>query len=306
MGNNPGVAAVLLNWNGLGDTVECIASLKELNGPAVSVVVVDNGSANGEAEKIEQLFPDIRLIRSRENIGFAAGNNLGIKWAAENGFEYIWILNNDTTVEKDSLSRQMSHFSRGDVGAVGAKIKIYGKDLIWSKGIDLFRFSLFPPGIRFFSNIDEGKKDDRGEGQRDRAYISGCSMLIRSGIKAKYFDERYFAYCEDMELCHRITAEGYRIVYEPGAVIHHKAAASSGGEKFNTVTAYWGYRNKLLFMKDACSPALRMLLIPAYLSCLLRDIFRIIFRYGRKKELFAAVLNGARDGARYFTGKGGK
>lgn len=306
MENSSRVAAVLLNWNGLWDTVECIASLKELNDPAVSVVVVDNGSANGEAEKLKQLFGDIHLIRSVKNIGFAAGNNLGIKWAVDNGFEYIWILNNDTTVEKNSLGGQLIHFRHQGVGAVGAKIKIYGKNLIWSKGIDLFKLSLFPPWVRYFSNIDEGKEDDRREDPCDRGYISGCSILLRASMEAKYFDEKYFAYCEDMELCHRIRKEGYRIVYEPGAVIYHKAAASSGGEKFNAVTAYWGYRNKLFFLKDACAPVVRALLIPAYLLCLLRDVIRIIFRYGRKKELLQAVFKGARDGARYFTLKGGK
>ena len=94
----PSVFIVVLNWNGLADTLECVRSLDAIEYQNRTVVVVDNGSANAEADQLEAARPGLIVLRSRENLGYAGGNNLGIRLALERGADYVWLLNNDTIV----------------------------------------------------------------------------------------------------------------------------------------------------------------------------------------------------------------
>ena len=96
--SEPAVFIVVLNWNGLADTLECVRSLDALTYSKRTVVVVDNGSANAEADRLEAAVPGLTVLRSGENRGYAGGNNLGIRYALERGADYIWLLNNDTVV----------------------------------------------------------------------------------------------------------------------------------------------------------------------------------------------------------------
>ncbi|MDD3088417.1 MAG: glycosyltransferase family 2 protein [Candidatus Omnitrophica bacterium] len=297
----PRVAIVLINWNGFDDTSACIESLSEMDYPEYSIIVVDNASGCDDAARLKEKYPFINVLRNTINRGFAGGNNDGIKWAIANGFEFIWVLNNDTVVEKGSLRSQMKRMFDPEVGAVGSKIKIYSTDLIWSEGVDLIKITLFPPHAGFFSNSGEGRRDDGMPAMhREVSYISGCSILLRGRMKNIFFDERYFAYCEDMDLSRRIREEGYKLVYEPGSVVYHKVSKSTGGKKFGKTAAYYTYRNKLLFLKDACPRWKSILLLPFYFLCMLRDLWRIIFFYDGKADLFSAVFRGASDGIGYF------
>ncbi|MBU1657123.1 MAG: hypothetical protein KKB12_03030, partial [Candidatus Omnitrophica bacterium] len=94
--------------------------------------------------------------------------------------------------------------------------------------------------------------------------------------------------------------EGCRLVYEPGSVVYHKATRSSGGHKFNEITAYYGYRNKIIFIRDAFGLYVLLLLMPFYAACFLRDIAKTVLFYDRKKILIRAMMKGFIDGARYI------
>lgn len=290
------VVILLLNWNGFDDTVACVKSIHELTYKQYVIVVVDNASQNSEGIRLKQLFPNIHLIQNETNRGFTGGNNVGLEWAKKEGYSYVWVLNNDTIVDKDALTYQMQQMDDKKVGAVGSKIKICGTDLIWSKGLYLFHLSLRPPRIYFFSNIGEGKLDNILEKPRDIENISGCSMLLNTEMASCFFADEFFTYCEDMDICHRIRKEGYAIRYEPRSIVYHKVSRSTGGEKFNPYTAYYSYRNKLLFLRRTFSFPFMSVLFGVYVACLLRDVARILLKHENKKDLLLAVGNGVKDG----------
>lgn len=294
--NNPRIAIIILNWNGFADTIECLESLNKLEYENYKIVLVDNASDNDEGDKIKERFPEIHLIKNDINKGFAGGNNVGIKWARENDYHYAWILNNDTVIEKESLKYQISHFEDEKTGAVGSKIKIYNTNLIWSKGIYLLNISLTSKPIKFFSNIDEGKEDIILESSKELKYISGCSILLRTDMENIFFDEAFFAYCEDMDVCYRIHKEGYKLIYEPRSVVYHKNARSTGGTKFNRHTLYYSYRNKLYFLRKFYPYYISYLISPIYCVCLFRDFIRAIFFYSNKRVLMKAMVYGVLDG----------
>src|SRR2546425_7090973 len=117
------VAIIVLNWNGWRDTVQCLTSLKKLSYPNVRIVVVDNRSTDDSVSQIRQAFPDEAIIEVEKNLGFAGGCNVGIRHALEAGAEYVWLLNNDTTVDARALGA-MVEMADADakLGAVGSAI----------------------------------------------------------------------------------------------------------------------------------------------------------------------------------------
>ena len=299
MPENLRVAVILVNWNGYKDTAACLRSLRGIKYGAFKVVVVDNNSSGSEGIKLKESFPEISLIQNKVNRGFAGANNDGLKWARLNGFEAAWVLNNDTVVDQDSLGFQIKHFSKNNVAAVGSKILFFRSDRIWSRGVRMLDFSLKFPFIHFFSNVGEGEQNKDEKKPRDVSYISGCSILLRIDKSEAYFDEKYFAYCEDMDLCFRLRNKGYRLVYEPGSIVRHKASKSTGGKKYNRTTLYYTTRNKLYFFRDhlgVCS----VLLWPVYGLNLVQTITKILlFSHGRK-DLIKAAFSGFIDGMKYY------
>lgn len=292
------VAVILINWNGYEDTTACLESLRKINYDPLKVVVVDNNSTEQEGEKLKECFPDIELIQNGTNRGFAGANNDGLTWAKTKGYKTAWILNNDTVVEPDSLRYQINHLMNEDIAAVGSKILYSENQRIWSRGVRLFDFSLKFPFIHFCSNVDEGKLDSKNQKAEDVAYISGCSILLRTDAAEAYFNEHYFAYCEDMDLCYRLKKEGYRLIYEPKSVVRHKATRSTGGKKFNNITLYYSTRNKLYFIRDNLGLS-GLFLLPIYGLNLFQTGLRILLFSRYKKDLLNAVIHGFFDGIKY-------
>jgi GT2 family glycosyltransferase len=119
----PKVGVVVLNWNGKEDTLACLESLASVTYPAFEIYVVDNGYSDGSVPVVRSRFPNSTVIENGRNLGFAGGNNVGIRYALERGADYVLILNNDTLVAPDLLDRMMGAALReSDVGVVGAKI----------------------------------------------------------------------------------------------------------------------------------------------------------------------------------------
>lgn len=99
----PKVSIVILNWNGVKDTLECLESCFKIDYPNFEVIVVDNASLDGSLEKIKEKFPQVTLLQNSQNLGYAEGNNVGMRYAVTRGADYFWLLNNDTTVEVGAL-----------------------------------------------------------------------------------------------------------------------------------------------------------------------------------------------------------
>lgn len=243
----PRVALVIVNYRGREDTLACLESVATLTYPDRDVLLIDQDSKDGTPEAVRGLYPWVHIIENPVNNGFAGGNNLGIRVALEQrGADYIFLLNNDTTVEPGLLEPLIA-LAEGDsaIGIVGPKMLYFDRpDVIWSAGgrIDWRGGSLL---------IGEGEPDDTKETTtRDVDFIVGCGLLVKRAVLERIglFDERYFLYYEETDLCARARKAGWRIVYQPAARLWHKVSGSTGGD--SELTLYYMRRNVLLYLGE--------------------------------------------------------
>lgn len=239
------VAIIIVNWNGLKDTMKCLDSLLTLTYPYVEIIVVDNGSRTNEAEMLKEYYGNkIHTIRNSENNGYSAGINSGIKYLFTElrGSDYLLIANNDITFKSnflDGIIRYME--SNSEAGVVAGKILILGtKNVIYSVGQ---KWSLKTGVVR---NIGFGKVD-RGEHSKicEIDFVSGAAFVIRRSVleKVGLFDEGYFLYFEEPDYCLRAKRAGYRSFLIPCSVAFHKSASST---KKIGVFAYYHYEKSHL------------------------------------------------------------
>jgi len=225
---HPLVYILVLNWNGKDDTLECLRSLSEITYPNTRVVVIDNASIDGSVTAIRGQYPSVHVIENTTNLRFAGGNNVGIRYAVEQGAELVLLLNNDTTVDKHFVSELVLPFvSDKTIGIGGAKIYYSSQpDRLWYAGgrIEWWKGWISHRGIR---EIDNGQHDRSGETD----YITGCCLLVRREVVERIgvLDNRYTMYGEDVDWCVRARKAGYSLWYVPSAKIWHKVSVSSGG-----------------------------------------------------------------------------
>ena len=226
--SNPLVHIVILNWNGKEDTLACLESIHKVSYPNFSVILVDNASHDGTVESVRNAFPSVKVITNKENIRFAAGNNVGIEFALRNGARYVLLLNNDTTVDPCFLSELVNAAEYDNrIGIAGAKIYYHADPKrIWFAGgkVNYWKGWTSHIGIR---ELDHGQY----EAQREVDYITGCCMLVSRELieKIGMLDTSFFIYGEDADWCIRASRAGYRLVYVPSSKIWHKISSSSGG-----------------------------------------------------------------------------
>ena len=252
--DDPRVGIVLLNWNQPTDTLACLGSLARLEYGAFEVVVADNGSTDGSPELVRRAFPDVTLIENGRNLGFAAGNNVGIQYLLDRSADYVLLLNNDTEVPP-SLLRRLVDVAESDprIGIVGPKILYYQpNDVIWSAGGRIDRL-----GRSSHLRFDEAD-DDEDRSVHDVDYVTGCALLIKRQIieEVGALDERFFMYYEEAEWCARVHRAGYRIVYVPQAHMWHKIQQSARNHSRRYL--YLMARNRLLYLRCTHASVLDM------------------------------------------------
>jgi GT2 family glycosyltransferase len=225
---NPNLFVIILNWNGRDVITECIDSLREVNYPPLRIVVVDNNSQDDSPQLVRDNYPEVEMIENEENLLFAAGNNVGIRYALQQGADYILLLNNDTEVDAD-FSRHLVDALDSDErnGIAGPKILYHHEaERIWYGGGGFYPLIWIPRHL----NI---RKSDQKLGQQriETGYVSGCAMLIKREVieDIGLLDSSYYMYCEDVDYCLRASIAGWKCVYEPSARVYHKVSASSGG-----------------------------------------------------------------------------
>jgi len=247
---SPLVFIIVLNWNGKDDTLECLGSLQQLDYPNFEIVVVDNGSTDGSEEVIRSSFPSAHFIQTGRNLGYAGGNNVGIRFGLSHGADYVWLLNNDTTVDPQALTA-LVETAKADprIAFVGSKIYFYDKpDVIWCAGgtIDL---------------AEGGRTDHPGMGQEDKGqfesisdvgYVTGCSLLAgRTAIEAiGLLPEEYFLYFEETDWNLAAQKKGYRTVMAPDSHVWHKYA-DTGDYKERFI--YYSFRNRVHIVRKYAS-----------------------------------------------------
>jgi len=235
--SKPKVAIVVLNWNGLVDTEECLQSLKKISYPNTQIIVVDNASTDNSVKEIKERYPEVRLIENKDNMGFCEGNNIGIMAALEQGSDYVLILNNDTIVEPDFLEGLVRVAeSNPEIGAVIPKIRcFYNQQKIWFAGYRrVERYSTFmQPETEL---TDWGRPSDAA---------SGCAILLRRKALEQIglFDPRFFFAFEDIDFSVRLKAGGFKIYYTPKSIVYHKAGQSSS---LSETAVYYRTRNLAL------------------------------------------------------------
>ena len=248
----PKVAIVILNWNGWQDTIECLESLQRITYPNYQVIVVDNGSTDDSVQRIRAWarteianHRSVILISKGENLGFSAGNNIGIKKALQDGCEYVLLLNNDTVVEGSFLTNMVKCAEKHKrVGIIGCKIYYTDEPRkIWYAG---GRLNVVRPGGKPYGQgqLDHGQYNR----EREVSFVIGAVMLVKSQLfeDIGLLDERFFFGIEDYDFCRRALKAGYRLLYTPEAVVWHKVGAS---REWGIVDFYRGYKTSIIYMK---------------------------------------------------------
>jgi GT2 family glycosyltransferase len=238
----PAASVVVLNYNGLRYLDTCLEALvgQQLQG-GIELLVVDNRSSDGSMDHVRQRFPQVRVIESKANLGFAGGNNLGIEHAKG---RHVVLLNNDTRVRPGWLAALVQAAeAQPDVGAVTSKLVFMDRpNVIQNAGTIL---------------LSDGSGADRGAGEEDRGQYEareevfgacGCAMLLSRRMLGDVgaFDPTFFTYYEDTDLSWRMRLRGWRVVYEPSAVVEHVHSGTS--VEWSPLFTFHVDRNRLLMI----------------------------------------------------------
>ena len=244
-GETPHVAVVVLCWNGQEDTLACLASLERMRWPRLTVFVVDNGSTDGTLTAVQREFPGVTAIRSEENLGFAEGNNVGLRAALDAGADYALLLNNDTIADATLVETLVAEARRRpDAGALCPLIRyVDPPDRIWYAGARYDPRAVHNGRHTGYGELDTGQYHT----VREIGRATGAAMLVPREVleRVGYLDRRLFLQVEDVEWSLRMRAAGYRILFVPEGQVWHHVSVASGGERAPD-TAYYEMRNSLV------------------------------------------------------------
>ena len=302
------VFVIILSWNVKKDTVETINSLLKsgINNFSLKIVVVDNGSTDGSAREIAKLFKTskikkgitTKLIELDKNLGFAEGNNVGIRYSLDSKADYVVLLNDDTLVDSKMLINLLAEIKKyKDAGAISPKI-YFAKGYEFHKryiSSDLGKIIWYAGGNIDWDNVYGSNHgvDEVDVGQFDKVsetdFTTGCCVIFPRKVLTDVglYDKRYFAYMEDADLSQRMKNAGWKVLYSPRAHLWHKVSQSSGiGSDLND---YFLTRNRMLF-------GMRYARLRTKIA-LLRESFKLLFTGCKWQKI------GIRD---YYLGRFGK
>lgn len=263
------VFVVIPNWNGADLISECLESLREQT-QAAEIVVIDNGSTDDSVYIIEEQFPEVTLIKLHKNTGFAGGVNIGIKYAIDNGADAVALFNNDADADKNWLKKLVSTMKSSGAGIVSCKLMRDDKKHFDSTG-DFYSVSgiAFPRGR---NQVDTGQYDKVEEvfGASGGASLYSATMLKEIGL----FDERFFAYFEDVDISFRARLAGWKVFYQPEAIAYHHVGATSS--KLGNFTRYHSIKNFLMLYTKNMPARLYWKYLPHFLYQFLRTTARSV------------------------------
>lgn len=244
------VHVVVLNWNGKEDTARCLESLARLEKPAdleIVTWVVDNGSEDGSLSDLTPRFPWARFLPLEKNLRYAGGNNRGLEAALARGADFVLFLNNDTEASPSLVAELVREADRAPKAGLFGPCIVDGRGRVWFAGgaVSLWLGGTWHEGM--------GGAPEPGGRARDVGYLTGCCLLGRRQVLEKLagFDEGYYLYAEDTDLCLRAQAQGWTCRFVPAAHLVHYVSSSSGGA-VNPFKAYQRTRAGLrLFSRHA-------------------------------------------------------
>ena len=296
----PLVAVLILNWEIWPNTLECLRSLEGITYPKqnVGIFVIDNGSQNDSVSVLRnqlnamrtQGWRDLALVENSENIGFARGNNAGYTRIPPE-YELVYLSNDDIVFYEDCLEHVAEAFARYEsAGVVGAKVLTYDAPHVLSHGAGYVRPLLL------------GTRSENTETPTYCHFVTGCALCIRRSVVEQlgtFFDPAFIAYWEDTDLCARVRAAGYGILYCPEARVLHKVSTSTGGIEglISPVRAYRIMHGKTLYARKHLSLLSRGLFYALFAVRFPWFVLRTTVLGGRGAPvLWGAYLRGVRDG----------
>lgn len=240
----PSILIIVLNYNGFEDTKRCVESLERISCQTNKIIIIDNFSADNSVKQLERAFPNIQVLKSKKNLGYAGGMNIGIAYGLSNGFDYFLLLNNDTIVSEKFLEPLLKIFvqfpeagiASPKVGYIDERDKIYcagGKiSFLKCTGVSLFQGKEF---MRYANDVLE------------TSLAEGSCMLIKKETieKIGLLDEKFFMYLEDVEFAMRVRKH-FKIYFTPHSIIYHKSGAGKSWEEHSSLYNYYYTRNKIL------------------------------------------------------------
>lgn len=261
------VAIVIVNYNGFEDTMECISSLRKISYPNYKIYVIDNASSKPPRPETEiYIKENSEYIQLDTNIGFSGGNNVGIKKALEEKFDFVLLLNNDTVVSEDFLDTLLDKYNTRKTGLLTCKTYYYdNQDKPWYCGGEFN----FETGLCRHYTVEENGDTGCDE---EVTFASGCIMLLNQSVirKVGLMSEDYFLYCEDTDYCVRVLNAGFRILYTPQTHIYHKVSASTGNK--SPLNQYYYVRNSLYIIDQYARNKLRGKI--SFLAARFKDVVR--------------------------------
>jgi len=253
--NKTDVAIIIVNWNNANDTVECISSIELLDYVSFKLYIVDNGSTDDSYKiiksRLSKTTVEYELIASKDNLGFSGGNNIALLKAMEEGYNYFWLINNDTVFKNNALSALVNaSLDNNNAGMLGSKIFFYNSDQLWYAGGKI--------------DYNTGKASSIGRGQNDSEefnkitetdYITGCSLFVKREVinSIGLLEDGFFLYYEDTDWSLRARSAGWQCLYVPDSVIEHKVGQSTDGGYSSPFLSYYNLRNRyLMTVRNKC------------------------------------------------------
>lgn len=272
------VAIVVLNWNGKDDTTACLHSLQRIDYPSFDIIVVDNGSTDGSIATLRKRFPDVQILANARNLGYAGGNNVGIRHALNQGADAVLVLNNDTIAAPDVLKAfDAALHAEPDMGIFGGTIyQLHDENRLDHLGgqwnAERLEFDLVGKGTIACAHVPT------------LDYVCGAGVVIRRAVfeAIGLLEPRFFLFWEEADFCARAKSAGFGVKNCLDARIWHKGSASFVGGKPHAAYFYW--RGRLLWMERHYQK---------------RTIARLICTEGARQAKFV-LLKGAEYALRRF------
>lgn len=279
---------ILLNWNGKKDTLECLASLEKVDYPNFQTIVVDNGSVDDSVPRLRAAYPNMPILETKANLGFAGGNNVGIEWALRHHAEWILLLNNDTTVAPDFLKAFLkAAMEQPKAKILGAKILRYSQPEIIDHLGGYWR-----PQIAEFVSPESGLPDHPYFDMQRVETVCGAALFMHRSVPETIglLEPKFFLFWEETDFCFRARRAGFEVWTAPEAKIWHKVSSSFTGGKPHMHYFWW--RSRLLWIERNCTPEEKKAL---YRQVIVPELWKMVRHY-----LIKSIFSTRRDKVRRY------
>jgi GT2 family glycosyltransferase len=245
----PLVCVIVLNWNGRVETLDCIESLHKSDYSNFRILLVDNASSDDTVTAVKNEFPDVEILENSTNLGYAEGNNVGIRYAIDRGAEFLFVLNNDTVVDKSAITALViAATQNGDTPICCPLVYNYNA----SEQVDFGGYSEAEfNGFNWKSGALKTASTQDLACRIPTAFATGSALFFSEKVvlTSGCFDSRFFIYWEDTDWCYRARRAGHRSFVVPAARIRHKGSQSFAALSRRPIYHYYFYRNRFLWIE---------------------------------------------------------